>query len=125
MNTLTFLVVTLIVMYTFYIYKENIILKSEMIILKEYINKQVLQTKELVGIYKEHNNTNDLFVQSIDFNAKAALEHKAEREEMENVNDTTEQEFLETLESTQSDFNPPNMVTGLGPVPSEYDALLM
>jgi hypothetical protein len=140
MNTLTFLIITLIVMYTFYIYKENIVIKSELTMLKSYIDRQASQTKELLNLYKDHNYTNDIFVETIGFDTKSALEHKEKRESMQNteyekkdIQDTTntlyteyEQSLIGSLQqdSTQT-FDVPVLDKGIIAAPSEYDSLIL
>ncbi len=127
-------------MYTFYIYKENIVIKSELTMLKSYIDRQASQTKELLNLYKDHNYTNDIFVETIGFDTKSALEHKEKRESMQNteyekkdIQDTTntlyteyEQSLIGSLQqdSTQT-FDVPVLDKGIIAAPSEYDSLIL
>ena len=134
MNTFTLLIMLLIGVYTFYIYKQNILLKSEMSMLKGFIDKQTIQNKELMSIYKSHNTANDLFVETIGFDAKAALEHRKKRIELEQQEQvaTVREGFDEmkignviTIDKKDDTFEVPTLDNDIQHAPSEYDSLFV
>lgn len=125
MNVVTFILVSLILVYTFYIYRENLVLKSKLELLTDYGVKQDRQVQDLLNVYKQRNDESDIFIETIGFNAKNALEHKSKREMEEFTNSELANTDTEQINEISELEVEPKIGDSLLPVPTGYEAMLI
>ena len=85
------LLAVLLTIYSFHMYKKNVLLESRVRMLEQSNESNSLQNKllieELSRIASSIDTNQDEFIDVIGFNVASALEHKAERENLEDEPD--------------------------------------